>query len=120
MWCYSPYELKTPLKWGGKVYAIKRGLNELPADVGRAYFLHDFQLPAEIEVQLQGKPSEVREEMYDQTLMLALSHCLLRHGKSKHKDTDVNWLKQFICTETREECEAKVKELEESKAPKGK
>lgn len=119
MWVYSPIDL-APLKWGGKEYTVRKGINELPEDVGRAYFLYDFKLPNEIELQMQNKPSEVRDAMFDDTLMVALSHCLLRHGKSKHKETDVNWIKGFICTATREECEAKVKELQEEKKPQGK
>lgn len=110
MWVYSPIDFTDkkgnpqPLKWGGKLYPVKRGINELPEDVGRAFFLYDL-------------PDELMKEGNEATLELALRHALLRHRKTKN---DADWLKGFICAKTREELESRVKDEQESKYPKGK
>ena len=117
MWVYSPFDFKAPIVWGGEKFLIKKGVNELPDDVGRAYFLYDFRLAPEQELILKGKTKEEREYVFDETLMIALGHTLRRHGKTKD---EADFLKQFICTKTREEVEAKLKELTSDNKPQGK
>jgi hypothetical protein len=109
MWIYSNKAFEKPLKWGGKLYNVKQGVNELPTDVGKAFFMHiGNELPPELEAQCKGKPSEVREMIFDEYITSYLASVLRQHGRNAKKESDVDWLKQFICADTREELESLI------------
>ena len=97
MWVYSTLE-NTTIQWAGKKFVIKHGINELPPDVGQAFFL--FALP--------------ENRQFDDNEMEGLrKNALLRWQLAlqyKQGPPNKDFLLNFLCAETREEIEKMLKD----------
>ncbi len=120
MWVYSQINMREidekgchiGPKWDGQVFEIKKGINEVSEEIGRAYFL--FKLPFLNDARLS-------DEQKDDMLRQAAITAIRRHGKFAPSEvlhgsniaekalSAIQYLGQFKCMETREDLENLLK-----------